>query len=417
MYKQLTKLAAATLLASPLAAQWSDGWQLPVGYNPSFWDECGQRFYGEVDYLLWYANQEGSSFASTFDIFGVTQNAKRSENFRTKDEFFRNNWDSGVRAVLGYKPPCRTWDVRGAYVYFANQSRRGFDPLTFNEFTTTTFTGQSTIISGSAFGVDYLPLVPLNFLNNTGSFQLSSIVSNLSAKWNLNFNQADIEFGREFYVACDVTVRPFFGLRGLWENQKYNVRNTLAVSGTTTRGGGPGGAAIPNAHRAIGSPVTEFVTLNFDPSSRFDGFGARAGFDASITLWNCLDLYGNLAGSILWGNAKTKERVTIISVTDLTNIVIQTEQAVHSHHTSVLNLDFGLGFRWNQWMNCGRNLLSLKFGWEQHVYTNINQLQNSVLANVSGLGGTSGGNGTFDRNIYRGDLSLSGFIFGVDYLY
>ncbi len=84
-----------------------------------------------------------------------------------------------------------------------------------------------------------------------------------------------------------------------------------------------------------------------------------------------------------------------------------------------MNLDLGLGFKWNYWVKEGSNLLTLKFAWEQHLYTNMNQFQVLNIPLESGFDqnnvkatafGPSIATTRSDRNLQRGDLSLSGLI-------
>lgn len=149
------------------------------------------------------------------------------------------------------------------------------------------------------------------------------------------------------------------------------------------------------------------TTAFFTQKSTFSGVGAKAGFGLNYSLWKGLHLYGDLAAGILWGwfNVRQKVQKTIQNFSLVTN---PSEKFNHSHQSSVFNFDIHLGLEWNFLLNANRNSLTFKFGWEQHLFSNMNQFQQFIQA-------TQTSELTVSRNVNRGDLSLSGFSFGLNY--
>ncbi|MEI6243175.1 MAG: Lpg1974 family pore-forming outer membrane protein [Chlamydiota bacterium] len=75
---------------------------------------------------------------------------------------------------------------------------------------------------------------------NTGTDEMDSFWTNhasgttynhLSGHWRLRADLLDLKLGRPFYLGTYLTVRPSFGFRGGWLNQKYTSKQTF-VSGS-----------------------------------------------------------------------------------------------------------------------------------------------------------------------------------------
>lgn len=392
MHQKVLCTIAAALSASPLAAL-ENQWDLPCGYYPSAWGDCGNRYFAEVDYLLWYANEDGLGLTNSYAIDSITNTTSIAtfNNIYAKERthFFKHGWNSGVRATLGFKEGSRGWDVRGIYAYFATSAKRFQGPVNV----TTSDDGASFFVDGAFVLPNYFSVLD-NLLTADGT----DFTTTAFSKWSLCFNQFDLELGREFFVGCDFSLRPFFGARALWLNQR--------IVGTTH-------FAIDNS--SISPPVTDLLYL-FDPHSRYEGYGARVGFDAAVNLLWGLDVYGCFAGNILWGRHHVRQTLsTYVNGTDNASLVPDDLIFGHDtidrpHQASVLNLDLRVGLKWNQMLFCNRSLLTVKFGWEQHFYSGMNQLQNFLISEGQL-------EGIWDHNVYRGDLTLSGFTFGIGFLY
>lgn len=393
-HNRLIQLACALTLTSPLAAQWQDCGFNEI-YNRPYWDTCDSGIYLELDYLLWFAIQDGISPSTTLDLGGSSTNRGQELTVHSKDNFFRNNWDSGVRAVVGVKPPCKDWDARLGFTHYFTQERKSTSPMR-----RTFFAGD---LPSSAFGQEVVP----EFINPSADFTGigSQFTTKNKALWRLTFNQLDLDFGREFYVACDVTLRPYFGVRGLETNERLQ----LFYKDDVLRG-------------------SSSIAATMDGKSHFRGVGAKGGFDTTITLVDGFDLWGSFSGSIIWGYSRIRQAFNEDVVFGLLNGKSNAHQpklneeltiinhTSHSHQATVFNLDLGMGLRWNQWMNNGRSLLSFKFGWEQHLFSNLNQLQQNVLYTLFNPKSRAS-QVALDNNVYRGYLSLSGFLFGLSYYY
>jgi len=400
-------IAIGVACVTPVVAEnWQDNCDFPMneGYSYSFLDNCESHYFAGVDYLAWYVDQEGMSYASVYDIANTaaTSTANAADG---KDLFFKTKWDSGVRAMAGFKPCNKSWDIRSSYTYFStNDKPRALSSSATSISTTPPEGGSIVATSGTV-------IIPAYFSVREPAAGFASdeaiITYSILPRWKFNFNQADLELSEEFFVTCDATIRFFGGFRGLWTNQKFEeviaLESTFLSDGITT---------------TFGSSAA------FEAQHKFSAFGARAGFDFNYTVGGGLDLYASCAGSILWGWFNDRQSYAVTTaISGSTGTEDAAETFTHSHHTSILNLDTAFGLRWNYWLNCNRHLLTVRFGWEQHIYLNINQFQNFANTPLVGaigpgsilLGGTQ--QPFADHNVQRGDLSLSGFVVGLQYAF
>ena len=381
-------LATLSVIAAPLMAnEWTHCYETPPGYTLLNVNDYKARFYGEVEYLGWYADQEGMSYASIIN-YNVDPAAPK-----TRDLHFKTKWDSGVRAILGFKPASKNWDMRAAYTYFYTESHpRGSSStaiLDVDASNVTTISG--SVIAPAYYSTDlpspggrFRPVPPYTV---TGTYAIDP-------QWHLWLNQADLEIGTEFYLNCDAKIRTFGGFRGVWINQKFNL--------------------LSNFINDIAGGVTTTLSSDLYEKNQMSAFGARTGVLFNYTLGYGLDIYTGLAGSLLWSWFTTKQSYFTTASDDIPN---NSEKGSLSHHTNLFNYDVEIGLQWNYWMNCNRNLLTIKFGWEQHLYTNVNQFQTFINTPSLSINSFNVPGFFNDRNIQRGDLSLSGFIAGISYTY
>jgi hypothetical protein len=374
-------LYVAFLAAAPLAANGFDPYLTPpnTGY---YLNEV------EVEYLLWYANQDGLAFATVNNFEQSTLNVTSDEH----DQFFKPRWDSGVRATLGFKPADRSWDTRLVYSYFATK----IHPRSILGNSTQT---SSVPPLGTAIIPDFVPVD--SYFNLVESEIHESFYEffdyTLDPSWKLYFNLIDIEVGKDLRLGSTITFRPFIGVRGIFTNQRFE--ELITVSSLLNQG-----PSFPL--------IAANQTYIFSEKNQFNGGGARGGLDLNFPLLKGLSFYGNFAAGILWGAFSVRQEVneyySSAPVSDaLTLINVLGEKFNHSHQSSVFNFDITLGLEWNYLFNCNQNMLTFKAGWEQHLFTNINQFQNFIsVTNETAIA---------SRNVQRGDLSLSGFFFGLEY--
>ncbi len=199
-------------------------------------------------------------------------------------------------------------------------------------------------------------------------------------------NLIDLEIGRAFCVNSCLSLRPYIGIRGAVIDQKYEISYD-AVNLTTT---------TPS--------VADDITLKSD----FKGAGIRIGLDTEYNLGCGVSLYGDLAGSLLWGESeiKTHEEYTEDVNSPTTSDFISQHQKDHKDCGSRAITDAALGVRWQQ--TCCNKVITLELGWEHHFFFN-----NSNFEKFTNF--ASGGNDATNRypQDIHGDLSIQGFVFSA----
>ena len=292
--------------------------------------------YGELDYLLWFTNQDELHYPTV--ATGVSPNLK-------------SKWDSGVRASIRVQPS--SWDTKLCYSYYA--------------------TSPHTEVNANA------ETILTSFPNTAGIFQVG-------AKWILNFNRLDWEFGRKLLFGQNFFFRPFFGLEGLDIDQTFNLNTNTTFLNLDD-----------------GLPATDIIKSKNRDSLL--SVGALSGFNASFYLGSGFEFYGNFSGSILWGKFRIKQKYSqtdFYSSGSSNQLIKQTKKL--SQSGSIFNCDIGIGFDWRHHFQKSKLDLLLKLGWEQHYYTDIIRFQDFYLQQASL------GTAAYSSN---GNLSLSGFTFGV----
>jgi hypothetical protein len=139
----------------------------------------------EVDYLLWFSNQDG--------LHSPTVATGKYPNLGSK-------WSSGVRAAIGGQSA--HWDIDLCYTYYSTSS------------SDTANANIGTILSSTP--------------STAGIFEVGE-------KWHLNFNRLDLQLGRKLLFGNHFLLEPFFGVEGLDVSQKFDLSvNTIFLDLTTS---------------------------------------------------------------------------------------------------------------------------------------------------------------------------------------
>lgn len=178
--------------------------------------------------------------------------------------------DIGFRIGFGMPIPCYNWSLEGNWTHFKNHttSRKqdAADP-----------TAAETI-----FAIPYLSGSEIIEPND------SSVVANFKGHYSIRYDVVDIECGKWLGRRCSsFGFRPHAGIR--IANIREKLRSTLATTS-----------------------VADYV-YEGDVTNDFIGIGVRAGFDASLALYQGLSLIGKASGSIVWGRTKINLSATGIS--------------------------------------------------------------------------------------------------------
>jgi hypothetical protein len=284
-----------------------------VNYPSNFQVEKGADVILFGEYLYWIAHEDGLYYAQTGGGSGTTSvppNGNTDFNGHLKK--VEPEWDSGLRAGLGYNFPLEGYDVLIYWTWFSTSAHD----------------------STHADEKNILPLWA------QPDFSPQAYAQSAKGKWNLDLNVGDLEWGRSSWFGGHFSFRPFFGIRGLCLDQ--DLKNNY----------------IYNTNPAIRGD------LHLD--SDFRGGGLRAGADARFALPCGFSIYGLASGSLLYGrfyaNMNFKENSLAIAKTK-------------SHFSKgVSSLQLALGLGWDTHFLKDHCHIEFHVGWEQNAWFSVNQM-------------------------------------------
>ncbi|MBX9923418.1 MAG: hypothetical protein K2Y01_04850 [Rhabdochlamydiaceae bacterium] len=288
--------------------------------GPRVIDGCGVFLTG--DYIYWTARQDNMAYAST----GFTNNNLVSTGSGSTAEM-KYKFRTGFKAGLGFSFGHDYWDSSFNYTWFQSNHNKG------------------SVQGGEGSGLTpsfspYITLAPTDYFTSA------------SAVWRLHFNVIDWELGRNFYISKFLSLRPFTGLKGTWQNQ----HNNSAYSGI------------------ISSDPFQYTRKM---KNSFMGVGIRSGCNMGWHIAGTWSLFGDVAVSALWGQFHTHR-------TDTANLPTATVTPVsfsNQIHTASPVLELALGLRKDQWFYNNRFHFSAQAGWEEQIWFNQNQFSwNNSLA-------------------------------------
>ncbi|MBS0652478.1 MAG: hypothetical protein JSR39_03010 [Verrucomicrobia bacterium] len=265
----------------------------------------GYNFWLRGDLLIWQAAED-----NLLNCYVI------SSNLNTPDRGFNQvdfEWDPGFRLGVGYLPPYDGWDLA----------------LYWTRYTTD---ADSTV---HAKGNNHIPspVWGASAINQPILFLETS-----KARWHLHFNQLDIGLGRSYFVGKYFTLRPSFGLRSAWIDQKLHLDY---ISST------PSLSVKANLH------------------NRFWGIGLMLGMAADWLFSKHWSLFGETDYALLFGD------FDISQSGKRSNGIGWKEKKDFDSGKGALDIAAGLKYRFLFYKE--RLGLTFRAGYEYHVYFNQNQ--------------------------------------------
>lgn len=338
---------------------------------------CNGDLFITVAGFYWNAHQDGMEYAidncvtppnlqedQTIDP-AATQvlNNLVASTFKTPDF----DWDFGFKVGVGYVTTCDSWDIGVLWTWYRGRANDHIERER----------------------EDNASLMPLwsGFASAAGSILFAT---DIETHWKLQLNLIDIELGREFWTSKYLTLRPFVGLRIAFIDQDFEIRH---------KGG---------SWSAFGSvPAQIAYNDQVDLRNDFKGVGIRAGLN---TVWNVgcgWGIYGNLAGSIVYGRFYISHDEDIREAT-APHDKISILDYDYSFRASRAMLDLGLGVQWHSMFCDCQYGFTFQIGYEQHLFFHQNQLWrvNRIGADLDDILNNTGENVFLQR---RGTLDTQGW--------
>lgn len=275
-----------------------------------------------ADFIYWKAYEEGLGYATTgYGSTGITPTSRGS----VKQPDFK--FEPGFKVGLGLNLSHDGWDLYAEYTWrhAGNTKSR-----TREDAGDSTLRYNWTPLDGNA--------VPLS-----GSDRLTFA----SGNWRLQFNVLDAEIGRNFYISRYLTLRPFTGFKGTWQDQNYIVK-----------------------YETIPSP-TLFDLIRIGQHENFWGVGIRSGLDTAWHATKHWSIVGNVALTALWSDysVKRRDRTRSSDVVD-SSVTFNTK---NGFSTIKPILELQLGLRWETWFYDDDYHISFLVGWEEQIWFSRNQ--------------------------------------------
>ncbi|MFV0397771.1 MAG: Lpg1974 family pore-forming outer membrane protein [Bacteroidales bacterium] len=307
-------------------------------YGLNAWDACCNdvcsNYYAEASWLYWQVD------SSNYDFINIlTYNSTSSENFSENNSVEHDlnqkmPWNSGFRVGFGFDLPCWGMDVKATWTDFHSSGTKKLVATQPSDSSTVSYTRP--------------------FLD--GSLQLSSsMTAELIAKQKVSFDfdPVNLEFGKWISFEClSIAFRPHIGLQYLQYQDRRKFDDTIAM---TNEGMSLTGAGYSKMEQ------------------KFQGFGARGGFDVRMPLFCDFSLVGSVAASIDWGRNNLRytgedDFVSSQGSGEESQSINRYRLSSHYHSSQTL-VDLGVGFRWETCL-CDSYDVALEVLWEQHQLIN-----------------------------------------------
>ena len=284
-----------------------------------------------ADFIWWKAVQEGTDYATTGVEGFVPANPPANQSRGTERSAGRD-WAPGFKVGLGLNMSHDGWDIYAQYTWLRPSN------------------------SNSLSSSDYVnrPVLPTTIIP-TLAFALTSF-DRISAHWDLDFNVIDVELGRNFYLSQFLTMRPFIGFKGTWQNQHMHIRMNA-----------PDGIIVDNNNTVVEGP--------YKIHERMDnwGIGIRGGFNLAWYMAKQWSIYGDFAWTNMWTDYNDVSRKdTAEDPTQQTGLSsinpYNVRQDEHYAIKTILELEIGL--RWEIWFYDDNYHFAIQAGWEEQVWAN-----------------------------------------------
>ncbi|MCB1109859.1 MAG: autotransporter outer membrane beta-barrel domain-containing protein, partial [Chlamydiia bacterium] len=279
-----------------------------------------------ANFIWWKAQQDGLRYASS----GVNTTTTAADPFASastgKNKFVGSDWDPGFKVGLGLNLSHDGWDLFAQYTWLHSSDSNS---ISSNDAVVSNFAANSGQING----------------NPTLMFGTRA-----TGKWDLHFNVIDVELGRNFYLSQFLTMRPFIGFKGTWQDQdtRFNYESTgFNIDGVPTPATGP---------YRIHNHVDTW------------GIGVRGGLNLAYYMAKSWSIYGNLAWTSMWADYDDLKRTDTLDDATTGNSSRRINISNDSYYTIKYVAETEIGLRWEIWFYDDNYHFAIQAGWEQQVW-------------------------------------------------
>lgn len=283
---------------------------------------CGADVFVTAEFIYWAVRQDGMEYAFTFP----TETTVDTLSGLPQGKFFSADdglIEPGFKVGLGMMFDCDGWDLYANYTWLRPDN---------------TETAR--------------PSPGLSLFVNVGENGVQEGITSVQSKWKLWFNVIDLELGRNFFISQCLHLRPHFGFKGHWQEQKWDIL-----------------APRVEPNDGMSSNIIDNLKMCYW------GVGLRAGLDSAWHFTPCFSLVGEVAASVLWQRfePKTISYEQIFLPDDTVNFEIGFNSK-NDFYSIKSVIELYLGLRWEDWFCCDEYHYSIEAGWELQWWGDQNQL-------------------------------------------
>lgn len=281
-----------------------------------------------ANFIWWGVNQDGLNYATTGFLTDAAAGGVFDSASRGKSKYVGHDWAPGFKVGLGLNLSHDGWDLFAQYTWLhASDS---------NSLTNRP--------EGVAFTLGILPF-------NDGP---SILGDSIKGNWDLHFNVIDVELGRNFYLSQFLTMRPFIGFKGTWQDQDVKVTTESTNFQINNQG----------QNTPVSGPFVHKRT--------FDnwGIGVRGGFNISWYMAKNWSIYGNLAFTGMWTDYDKLTYSDTLQDSITGNSKTYINVSADDFYTVKYIGETEIGLRYDVWFYDDNYHFAVQAGWEQQVWIN-----------------------------------------------
>lgn len=343
---------AALLLPSFVFSQTQEQ---PVSKNSCLCsvNSAERSYFLSVDYLYWYAKQEGNTYASTGSALTVPGTQDPNTGLTPpaicapgKIYSPKGKMQSGFKLAAGVDCDKTHWTLFAEYTYLHTKSHSS--------------------VASKDLNLSILPLfsyTPNNSILSVANYNIAAgaqgFVSKASSFWSLKYNLLTLELSKKLQFADNTKLIPHFGLESTQQTQHFNAfYDVNSLEEVTT---------------SLGSNAVYF-------KQKFYGIGPRVGLDVDWRFAKHFGTFVQTGYSLLWSyfdvNARSHDTN---SIANYSNVLIANQN--YKPHTLTPMCQIILGLESNWTFKDSYEFL-IQAGWENQFWFFQNQ-HASTIANTS----------------------------------
>jgi len=320
------------------------------------YDECCQesKILIAAEFLWW---TQGTYFPFGSDIFinignsvssPVTLIPEHTNTVLAPYTRISEKWSPGVRVGLGWESADGDWQLWGTWTGYSNYSRR---VLTARGPALTSLRGNNLDFTIPPLGAEFSSLNTLGVLGSLLSPFMRG--HETVATHKLNYNVADLVFGRALELGYGIELMPYVGVRATFINQQdetFFSGNTLPIF-RSDFSANTGGRIKDNQH--------------------VWGVGPRVGLGATWGNWYGFNLIGNISAALLYGRYKEYGNLSEYGPSTTSPVIITYNVNARDRYNQIipnLQAQLGLGYEIDFCLNGSAYGLEIFAMWEGNAY-------------------------------------------------